>query len=335
MTDDMVLEVLSRLDPKIRKQIGTAEDVVIAKQPTPSVSLNHALKGGLAYGRQVLIYGNKSSGKSSFCLQMIGEAQADGKVCAWVDSEQSYSSDWAARLGVDTENLIYAPAKTINEVVNITTKLMKAGVDIVVIDSISAGMPGVFFEKKGSELKALEDTGQMGAEAKAWTSAVKMMNYANENTLLILISQLRTDISGMYPMQIPTGGQAMKFFSSTVIKLFASDSKDNAITKSMPIGDKYFEQIVGRKVGWKVMFNKTAGQLLEGDYNFYFEGDSVGVDAFADTIAIAVAMGIVNKGGTWYDFDGVKAQGVDNFTDEVRKNPLVYAAIRDKVYESM
>lgn len=335
MTDDMVLEVLSRLDPKIRKQIGTAEDVVIAKQPTPSVSLNHALKGGLAYGRQVLIYGNKSSGKSSFCLQMIGEAQADGKVCAWIDSEQSYSSDWASRLGVDTENLIYTEAKTINKVVEAATKLMKAGVDIIVIDSISAGMPGVFFEKKGTDLKALEDTGQMGSEAKAWTAAVKMMNYANEGTLLVLISQLRTDISGMHPMQIPTGGQAMKFFSSTVIKLTASDARENAIMQSMPIGDKYFDQIVGREVKWKVMFNKTAGQLLEGEYDFYFEGDMVGVDAFADTVAIAIKMGIIEKSSSWLRFGDVQAQGTGNLVAKLRDEPLLYAAIRDRVYESM
>jgi len=81
-------EILAKLDPKIRKLVGPADKVDIQKQKTPSLSLNVALKGGLAYGRQILIWGNKSAGKSSFCLQLIAAAQSEGKTCAWIDYEQ-------------------------------------------------------------------------------------------------------------------------------------------------------------------------------------------------------------------------------------------------------
>jgi len=175
-------EILSRLDPKTRKRVQQATEVEIERQPTPSLSLNVGLKGGFAYGRQVLIWGNKSAGKSSFCLQMIAQAQKEGKTCAWIDSEQSYSPEWAAKLGVDSEKLIYSPAKTINDMVDVGIDLMNAGLDLIVVDSISALLPAIYFEKDGSELKELQDTKQIGAEAKDMTHAVKMLNYANKNT---------------------------------------------------------------------------------------------------------------------------------------------------------
>ena len=195
-------EVLSKLDPKIRNKVLNAADVKIEKQATPSLSLNVGLKGGFAYGRQVLIWGNKSAGKSSFCLQMIGMAQKEGKLCAWIDSEQSYSAEWAQKLGVDSDKLIYSPAKTINDMVDVATQLMEAGVDLIVVDSISALLPAIYFEKDGTELKQLQDTKQIGAEAKDMTHAVKMLNFANKNTLLVLISQQRNQFGTMPIMEV-------------------------------------------------------------------------------------------------------------------------------------
>jgi len=94
----VVTEILSKLDPKTRQRVQTALEVETPKQKTPSIGLNMALKGGLGHGRQILIWGNKSAGKSSFCLQMIAEAQKEGKTCAWIDAEASYSADWAEKL---------------------------------------------------------------------------------------------------------------------------------------------------------------------------------------------------------------------------------------------
>ena len=159
-------DILSKLDPKTRQRIQLAQDVNAVRQQTPSIGLNLALKGGLGYGRQILVWGNKSAGKSSFCLQMIAQAQKEGKVCAWIDSESSYSADWADRLGVDSSQLIYSSAKTINDMVDVAVQLIEAEVDIIVVDSISALLPAIYFEKDGSELKNLQDTKQIGAEAR-------------------------------------------------------------------------------------------------------------------------------------------------------------------------
>ena len=105
-------DILAGLDPKTRARVKAAQDVKVEKQKTPSIGLNMALKGGLGYGRQVLVWGNKSAGKSSFCLQMIALAQKEGKNCAWIDAEASYDQAWAESLGVDSASLIYSPAKT-------------------------------------------------------------------------------------------------------------------------------------------------------------------------------------------------------------------------------
>ena len=122
----MLDNILAKLDPKTRARVQSAVDVQVNKQPTPSIGLNLALKGGLAFGRQILVWGNKSAGKSSFCLQMIALAQQEGKTCAWIDAEHSYDPTWAEKLGVDSEKLIYSQAKTVNDMVDVATQLMEA-----------------------------------------------------------------------------------------------------------------------------------------------------------------------------------------------------------------
>ena len=307
-----VEEVLAQLDPKLRKRIDTAAHVEVKKQKTPSVSLNNALRGGLGYGRQILVWGNKSAGKSSFCLQMIGEAQKEGKVCAWIDAEQSFDPIWAARLGVNVDDLIYSPARTINDMVDVGIQLMKAGVDVLVVDSISALLPAIYFEKDSEELKQLENTKQIGAEARDMTNAVKMLNYANNQdhqTLLVLISQQRNNIGAMYASHQPTGGHAVKFFSSTVVKLWSSESENQAIKGKIYSGDKLIETKVGRVVNWHIDFNKTGPAFLGGSYDFYFEGDQIGVDKVADLVDTAELLGKIEKGGAWYTVLGERLQG--------------------------
>lgn len=332
MIETKMEDILARLDPKTRKRVQSATEVEIEKQPTPSLSLNVGLKGGLGYGRQVLVWGNKSAGKSSFCLQMIGEAQKNGKVCAWIDSEQSYSPEWAEQLGVDSEQLIYSPAKTINDMVDVSVDLMKAGVDIIVVDSISALLPAIYFEKDGSELKELQDTKQIGAEAKDMTHAVKMLNYVNDNTLLVLISQQRNSFGGMHATHIPTGGMAVKFFSSTIVKLWSSEAEANSIKDKISVGDRLIEQKVGRPVNWSIDYNKTGPQFIGGSYDFYFQGEHVGVDKVADLVDVAELMGIIERGGAWYTILDQRLQGRAKVVEYVRSNPEVFDTLESMVY---
>ena len=291
------------------------------------------LKGGLGFGRQVLIWGNKSAGKSSFCLQMIADAQKSGKTCAWIDAEASYDPAWATKLGVDSEKLIYSSAKSINDMVDVAQQLMEAGVDIIVVDSISALLPAIYFEKDSSDLKKLEDTKQIGAEAKDMTHAVKMLNYANKDTLLVLISQQRNQFGSMHASHIPTGGMAVKFFSSTVIKLWASEADANAIKSGIAVGDKIIEQKVGRPVNWIIDYNKTGPMGGSGQYDFYFQGDKVGVDSVGEILDVAEMMGIVQKGGAWYTVGEERFQGRSKTVEYIRENPDVAKKLMDEIYD--
>ena len=325
-------EILARLDPKTRKRVQIANEVEIERQKTPSIGLNIALKGGLGFGRQILIWGNKSAGKSSFCLQMIAEAQKNGKTCAWIDAEASYSAEWAEKLGVDSSNLIYSPAKTINDMVDVAVQLMEAEVDIIVVDSISALLPAIYFEKDGDELKSLQDTKQIGAEAKDMTHAVKMLNYANKKTLLVLISQQRNQFGSMHASHIPTGGMAVKFFSSTVIKLWSSEAEANAIKNGVQVGDKIIEQKVGRPVNWIIDYNKLGPPNLSGQYDFYYQGSQIGVDQIGEVLDVAEMMGIIQRGGSWYTIEEERFQGRAKAIEYLRENLEIVKILKEKIY---
>ena len=328
-------EALASLDPRIRKRLSTGVGFKIERQETPSFGMNRALLGGLPMGRQVLIWGSKSSAKSSLCLQMIGQAQSEGKLCAWIDAEMSYSEEWAKAMGVDTDNLIVSQARTINEMVDVGTSLMNVGVDIIVIDSITSLLPAIYFEKGTDELKELENTKQIGAESRDFSNAWKMLNYANNKvkpTMLLLISQSRNNISAMYTSQQPSGGQSTKFYSSTVIKLFSSESDNQAIKGKIKVGDKLIEEKIGRKIRWEIQFSKTSPAFASGEYDFYFRGDRLGIDSIGDLVDTAELAGIVERTGAWYVLpDGSKVQGRDGFVNRVREDLELQEAIKEKL----
>lgn len=330
-----VEEVLANLNPKLRKKITLGSEVEhIQFAKTPSFGLNRALNGGLPYGRQVLIWGNKSSGKSSFCLQIIADAQREGKVCAWIDAEMTFDPEWARTLGVDVDNLIVSTARTINDMVDVGTDLMKAGADLIVVDSISALLPAIYFEKDSTELKQLENTKQIGAEARDMTNAVKMLNYSNNQekpTLLILISQARNNIGAMYVSQQPTGGMAVKFYSSTIIKLFSSESDNQAIKGKIYVGDKIIEEKVGRRVRWDVQFSKTSPAFQSGEYDFYFRGSDLGVDTIADLVDTAEILGHIERAGAWYTVNGERFQGREKLVLGVKEDLDLQDWLREKV----
>lgn len=328
-------EAMAQLDPKIRKRLSNGEGITTEMQPTPSAGLNRALGGGFPYGRQVLLWGSKSSAKSSLCLQMIGMAQKEGKLCAWIDAEMSYDEEWAKKLGVDTSQLIYSEARSINDMVDVGVALLQAGVDIIVIDSISSLLPAVYFEKDSDELKALDQTKQIGAESKDLKHAWLMLNYANNRekpALVIAISQARNNIQATYTQAAPTGGLTTQFMSSTIVKLFSSSSDSQAIKAKVPVGDKLIEQKVGRKVRWEVLNSKTSAPGDSAEYDFYYRGDLIGIDSIADLVDTAEMLGFVNRTGAWYQLeDGTKLQGRDAFINRVKEDKELYDSLVAKV----
>ena len=327
-------EIVASLDSGLRKRLVMGDAVSFETQALPSVGLTKALRGGFPYGRQVLVYGSKSSAKSSFCLELVAKAQADGKVCAWIDSEMSYDSSWAERLGVDTSQLIVSEARTVNDMVDVATQLMSAGIDLIVVDSISSLLPAVYFDKKSDNLKALEDTKQVGAEARDFSNAMKMLNYANNRvrpTLLVLISQTRTNINMMFSSQQPTGGNAVKFYSSIIIKLFSSESENNAIKTKRELGNKIIETNAGREVNWMVQFSKTSPSFVSGKYDFYFDGDKIGIDKEGEVLDAALLYGLIEQAGKWYYINDKKLNGKRQAIDYLRHNQGVMDELERQV----
>jgi recombination protein RecA len=216
--------------------------------------------------------------------------------------------------------------------VDVGTSLMTAGVDIIVVDSISALLPAIYFDKDGDELKQLQDTKQIGAEAKDMTHAVKMLNYANQDTLLVLISQQRNQFGSMHASHIPTGGMAVKFFSSTVIKLWSSEAEANQIKDEVQVGDKLIQQKVGRPVNWIIDYNKLGPPNLSGQYDFYYQGSHVGVDRVAEVLDVAEMMGKVERGGAWYTVLGERLQGRAKAVQYLRDNPQAVDTLEAMIY---
>jgi recombination protein RecA len=332
-----VEEAMALLDPKIRKRLATGVGIKTEFQPTPSPGLNRARGGGFPYGRQVLLWGSKSSAKSSLCLQTIALAQKEGKLCAWIDAEMSYDEEWATSLGVDTSQLIYSEARSINDMVDVGVALLHAGVDLIVIDSISSLLPAVYFEKDSDELKALDQTKQIGAESKDLKHAWLMLNYANNRekpALIIAISQARNNIQATYTQSAPTGGLTTQFMSSTIVKLFSSSSDSQAIKGKVKVGDKIIEQKVGRKVRWEVLNSKTSAPGDSAEYDFYYRGDYIGIDSVGDLVDTAEMLGLVSRTGAWYQLeDGTKLQGRDAFVSKVREDLELQESIRKKLMD--
>lgn len=332
MSDRNIDDILAGLSPATRKRILSSEDASVERLPSPSVGLNAALNGGFGAGRQILIYGNKSSGKSSFCLQLIADAQRKGKVCALIDAEKAYDPEWAERMGVDIESLILSRLKRIESVTSLVVELMQAGVDLIVVDSISSMLGSAYFDKSG-ELKELNDTNQIGNDAKDMASAVKMMNYANDETTLVLVSQIRFKITSYGAAHTPTGGEAVKFYSSTVIKFSASPREDDQIKAELQFGDKLLQRPVGRKVNWLIEFNKVGPPNATGSYDFFYDGENVGIDAVGEVVDLAIRNGIIasKAKSAWLELGDQKFQGRRAMIDHMKANPDVLETVRKQI----
>jgi hypothetical protein len=136
----------------------------------------------------------------------------------------------------------------------------------------------------------------------------------------------------MYTSQQPSGGQATKFYSSTVIKLFSSESDNQAIKGKIQVGDKLIEEKIGRKIKWELQFSKTSAGFQSGEYDFYFRGDDVGIDGIGDLVDTAELAGLVERTGAWYKLDdGTKVQGREGFINRVKEDLDLQQSLRDKL----
>jgi len=262
---------------------------------------------------------------------MIGAAQQHGKTCALIDAEGTYDKAWGERLGVNNEQLLYNRSRGVAQAADTGVDLIKAGVDILVVDSISSILATANFEKDGQELKEFEKTGQIGSHAKDLTRMSNMFNAINEHTAIILISQHRNKITAMYTQLQPMGGEGIKFNSSTIIKLFSSESDAKAITGKIPTGDRLIDQKIGRPVNWEIEFNKLGPMGETGTYDFYFRGDKIGIDNYGEVVDLAIVFGIIEKAGAWLSYGDKRMQGRLSVVEWLSSDQNAYDEIVGKI----
>jgi recombination protein RecA len=337
MTDNETIEhskeyekILSGLDPKTAARFKDASKYTIERIPTASLGMNKALLGGIPKGRLTFLWGNKSAGKSTQTLEMIREVQQAGGIAAFIDAERTFDTAWAERFGVDTKNLLFSQSQSITAVTTDIIELQQAKVDLIVADSITAMAPSSWQDDKGN-FKDVEDSKQIGQQAREFSIAVPMWIGTNDNTALVAISQARNKFGQQHASFIPSGGEAMQFYSSVIIKLWSSGAESQAIAGKVTEGDFIFDETIGRKVNWLIEKNKTGPQFRSGEYTFYFDGDNVGIDRVAEVLDYSVRYGLIQKGGAgWYTIEGQKFQG-QKAVDFLADNPELLTAYEKRI----
>lgn len=323
-------DFISKLDPKTAKRLKTAQEVELVKFPLASSGLTHALGGGIGAGRITLCYGNTSSGKSVLMMQTIGLLQKMGYVCAWVDVEGTYEKSFGAKLGINNDELILIQKKSFGGITDEIMPLIRAGIDFLVIDSISDALPEVFVDKDGEAVE-FDKMKQLGAHAKSCTMMVNAIHYENEKTAVVLISQTTTKIEQTYVKQVPHGGQKVPFASSQIIKLTSSNTEGQQIMGNSYVGDLVLEAPIGRKVEYYVEKNKLGPQSRKGKYDLYYDGDFVGIDAIGEIVDTAETFGIVTKKGAWYTVEEKQIQGRPKVVATLREDDVLLKTLKEKV----
>ncbi len=319
-------DFLSKLSPKDAKSIKTATDVKVERIPLASRRLTKELRGGIGKGRISTFYGNFSAGKTMLTLQSIGLWQKQGLVCGFIDCEGTLDGAFARKLGVNTDELVVDGSKSSGRVEKICKAWMQAGIDVIVIDSISDIMPETFVDDKTSELS--ESRKQIGQHAKAIGELIKGIHYINEGTTIVLLSQTTTSLAGMHPEQKPHGGNKVEFGSSTMIQLISSAANDKQKKGLVHNGHIETEVSIGRSVRATVKKNKVGPQWRTAEYDIYYDGDFIGVDSVGELVDMCAEAGVLQKSGAWVKLDDERSwQGRPKTITAVREDPELEAEL--------
>jgi len=282
---------------------------------TGSLGLDIALGvGGLPRGRVVEIYGPESSGKTTLTLQVVAEIQKNGGTAAFVDAEHALDPAYAAKLGVNIDELLVSQPDTGEQALEITDMLVRSGaVDVVVIDSVAALTPKAEIEGEMGEL-------QVGLHARLMSQALRKLtgNIKRSNTIVIFINQIRMKIGVMFGSpETTTGGNALKFYSSVRLDIRRIGAIKNG------------EEVVGNLTRVKVVKNKVAPPFRETEFEIMY---GQGISREGEIIELASANNIVEKSGAWYSYKGNRiGQGKDNVRTYLQQNKEVAREIEEQV----
>ncbi len=304
MLDKAVGDIVKRYGDGSIMRLGEANKMIVDAIPTGSLSLDLALGiGGIPRGRITEIYGPESSGKTTICQHIVAEAQKRGGTCAYVDMEHALDPSYAARCGVDIDNLLVSQPDTGEQALEITETLVRSGaVDLVVIDSVAALVPR-------SEIEGDMGDAQMGAMARLMSQALRKLSGAinQTKTSVLFTNQLRMKIGVMFGNpETTTGGNALKFYASVRL--------DVRRIQSIKIG----ADIVGNRTRVRVVKNKVAPPFRTAEFDIMY---NEGISKVGDLIDLATQLGIVDKRGAFFSYGDTRlGQGRENSKEFLRQN---------------
>ena len=290
--------------------------------PTGSIALNAALGvGGYPKGRIIEIYGPESSGKTTLAIHAIAEAQKAGGIAAFIDAEHAFDRFYAAKLGVDVDNLWISQPDNGEQALEIAEQLIRSSaIDIIVIDSVAALTPK-------AEIEGDMGDNKVGLQARLMSQALRKLTSAisKTNTTCIFINQLREKIGIMFGNpETTTGGNALKFYASVRLD----------IRRSTQLKDG--EEVIGNQTKVKVVKNKVAPPFRKAEFDIMF---GEGISRAGEIIDLGADLGIIKKSGSWYSYNETKlGQRRDASKQVIQDNPelaeelegLIFAALKEQ-----
>ncbi len=287
--------------------------------PTGSIALNAALGvGGYPKGRIIEIYGPESSGKTTLAIHAIAETQKNGGIAAFIDAEHAFDRFYAAKLGVDVDNLWISQPDNGEQALEIAEQLIRSSaIDIIVIDSVAALTPKAEIEGDMGENK-------VGLQARLMSQALRKLTSAisKTNTTCIFINQLREKIGVMFGSpETTTGGNALKFYASVRLD----------IRRGQAIKDG--EDVLGYQTRVKVVKNKVAPPFRRAEFDLMF---GAGISRSGEIVDLGTELGIIKKSGSWYSYNETKlGQGRDAAKQCIQDNPELSEELEAKVFDAL
>jgi len=283
--------------------------------PSGSLGLDIALGvGGIPKGRVVEIYGPESSGKTTVALHISAEAQKNGGIVAFIDAEHALDVSYAKRLGVKVEDLLVSQPDTGEQALEIADMLVRSGaVAVLVIDSVAALVPR-------AEIEGEMGDSHMGLQARLMSQALRKLtsSISKSGTVVIFINQLRMKIGVMFGNpETTTGGNALKFYSSVRLDI----RKTGSI--------KQGQDVIGNETRVKIVKNKVAPPFKQTTFDIIY---GEGISREGELVDLGADIGIVEKSGSWYSFDGERiGQGRENAKTFFRDNPETASSLEEKI----